>query len=86
MDMNPEKIIHDIRNPLNTISMNAELGKLSLQRNPDPQKLVAIFEVILRECRICSDQLTLLKEHFLKENSDRDIHKELFKADNGNDE
>jgi len=84
--MNPEKIIHDIRNPLNTISMNAELGKLSLQRNPDPQKLAAIFEVILRECRICSDQLALLKESFLKGNPDQDMYKELFKIDSGKDE
>lgn len=81
--MNPEKIIHDIRNPLNTISMNAELGKLSLQRNPDPQKLISIFEVILRECRICSDQLTLLKESVLKGDSDPRIHEELFKKDSG---
>lgn len=81
MDMNPEKIIHDIRNPLNTISMNAELGKLTLQRNPDPQKLVAIFEIILKECRICSDQLALLKESIIQEDPGLSLPAELFKTD-----
>lgn len=79
--MNPEKIIHDIRNPLNTISMNAELGKLTLQRNPDPQKLVAIFEIILKECRICSDQLALLKESIIQEDPGSSLPTELFKTD-----
>lgn len=81
MDMNPEKIIHDIRNPLNTISMNAELGKLTVQRNPDPQKLTAIFEIILKECRICSDQLALLKESITKEDPDSSHHKDLRNTD-----
>jgi signal transduction histidine kinase len=84
MDMNTEKIIHDIRNPLNTISMNAELGKLSMLRNPDPQKLVAIFEIILKECRICSDQLSNLKESLSEGGSDLNPNKGLTKADNKN--
>lgn len=60
--MNSNKIIHDIRNPLNTIAMNAELGKLSLQKTGDVNKALAIFDTILRECQLCSERLTLLRE------------------------
>lgn len=54
-------LIHDVRNPLNCISVNAELGKLTLERTQDLQKAIAIFDTILRECRSCSDKLALLK-------------------------
>lgn len=60
--MDSNKIIHDIRNPLNTIAMNAELGKLSLQKNGDLDKALSIFDTILRECHLCSERLSLLKE------------------------
>lgn len=60
--MNSNKIIHDIRNPLNTIAMNAELGKLSLQKNGDIDKALSIFDTILKECHLCSERLSLLKE------------------------
>ena len=55
-------LIHEIRNPLNCISMNAELGKLTLEMSGDASKAVAIFETILRECRKCSDNLGVLKD------------------------
>lgn len=54
-------LIHEIRNPLNCISMNAELGKLTLERTGDVEKARAIFDTILRECRRCSDHLSDLK-------------------------
>lgn len=60
-ETNTSKIVHDIRNPLNTISMNAELGKLILQKNQDIDKTVAIFNIIINECQKCSLALSELK-------------------------
>lgn len=56
------KKIHEIRNPLNTISMNAELGKLSLQKTGDIEKALKAFDVIINECQSCGVALTDLKE------------------------
>ena len=56
-------LIHDVRNSLNTISINAELGKLTLQKNADINKAIQIFEVILAECQLCSKRITELKEN-----------------------
>lgn len=56
------KKIHDIRNPLNTISMNAELGKLSLQTAQDIERAIAAFDLIIRECQVCGESLTELKK------------------------
>lgn len=56
------KLIHDVRNPLNNISVNAELGKLILTRTGDIDKAKDIFTTILEECRKCSDKLEELKE------------------------
>lgn len=53
--------IHSIRNPLNTISMNAELGRLSLQNGQNIEKALEAFEVIIRECQNCSNELSELK-------------------------
>lgn len=55
-------LIHDVRNPLNTISMNAELGKLALQTRGDVEKALQVFDNILRECKVCGDKLTDLRE------------------------
>ena len=55
------ELIHDVRNPLNTISVNAELGKLNLEKNADILKAQEIFSKIIVECRRCSEKLDLLK-------------------------
>ena len=68
-------LIHDVRNPLNTISINAELGKLTLQKNADINKAIQIFEVILAECQLCSKRITELKEN-LQDDSAETILKE----------
>lgn len=49
--MTKNQFIHDLRNPLNTISINAELGKLTLERTGDLRKAISIFETILAECK-----------------------------------
>lgn len=56
-----DQLIHDIRNPLNTIAMNAELGKLTLEVNGDKARAIEIFEVILAECKRCGNKLSDLK-------------------------
>ncbi|QEY15597.1 histidine kinase [Cellvibrio sp. KY-GH-1] len=56
-----DRLIHDVRNPLNNISINAELGKLTLERTGDIARAIRIFEVILLECRACSTRLDAFK-------------------------
>ncbi len=56
------KLIHDVRNPLNSIAVNAELGKLTLQKTEDIQRAIEIFDVILNACRNCSNHLAELRE------------------------
>lgn len=62
MKRSTNALIHDVRNPLNTISINAELGKLTLLKNGDINKAVQIFETILAECQLCSKRITELKD------------------------
>lgn len=57
-----QRAIHDIRNPLNNISVNAELGKLTLARTGDVDKVMQILDLILKECRDCSDEIDKLRE------------------------
>lgn len=61
MDNKNNKLIHDLRNPLNNISINAELGRLTLERTGDVARAIQIFETILEECRTCSIKLDALK-------------------------
>lgn len=65
-------LIHNVRNPLNCISVNAELGKLTLERTQDVQKAIAIFDTILKECRSCSDKLAALKSSLADEQQQGD--------------
>jgi signal transduction histidine kinase len=57
--------IHDIRKPLNTISMQAELIKMLAQQhanevNPDPAKLDASAQKIIQNAKLCSQLLQAL--------------------------
>ncbi|MEN0036896.1 MAG: histidine kinase dimerization/phospho-acceptor domain-containing protein [Cellvibrio sp.] len=73
MDGEKNRFVHDLRNPLNTISINAELGKLTLERTGDVRKAIAVFETILAECRQCSTILDSLKNtRFVRANEDED--------------
>jgi hypothetical protein len=62
MNGEKNKFIHDLRNPLNTISINAELGKLTLERTGDVRKAISIFETILAECQQCGRVLETLQD------------------------
>ncbi|HTF97542.1 MAG TPA: histidine kinase [Cellvibrio sp.] len=61
MDNDNDRLIHDLRNPLNSISINAELGKLTLERTGDIDRAIRIFDTILAECRTCSSKLDAFK-------------------------
>lgn len=61
MDNDNDRLIHDLRNPLNSISINAELGKLTLERTGDIDRAMRIFDTILAECRTCSSKLDAFK-------------------------
>lgn len=57
---NLAKIIHDIRKPLNRISMQAELIKLVLENDLAKDKALAAVEQIIQSCQDCSSQLQQL--------------------------
>lgn len=61
LDSDLNRLLHDVRNPLNNISINAELGKLMLERTGDINRAMQIFDIILGECRNCSNKLDALK-------------------------
>ena len=50
-------VAHQLRNPLNTISINAELARLQLQKQQDPQAILLSIERILQECKYCASLL-----------------------------
>ncbi|WP_323815562.1 histidine kinase dimerization/phospho-acceptor domain-containing protein [Cellvibrio sp. NN19] len=61
MELEKNQLVHDLRNPLNTISINAELGKLTLERTGDIRKAINVFDIILAECKKCSQLLEALQ-------------------------
>ncbi|WP_020208063.1 hypothetical protein [Gilvimarinus chinensis] len=62
MDEDYRKLIHDARNPLNNISVHAELSKLALQTSSDIDKAITSLDVILSECQRCSQKLQSLAD------------------------
>lgn len=69
LDTETHRLLHDLRNPLNSISINAELGKLTLERTGDLQRAIHIFDIILSECRNCSSKLDNVRDT-LRESGD----------------
>ncbi|WP_417707057.1 histidine kinase dimerization/phospho-acceptor domain-containing protein [Rheinheimera aquimaris] len=49
--------VHDIRKPLNRISMQAELIKLVLENDMPPDKAIEAVDKILQSCQDCSQLL-----------------------------
>lgn len=74
MSRDTQRIFHDVRNPLNNISVNAELGKLTLERTGDTDKAIAIFARILQECRRCDTVLTELRDQLSSDQLPPDTH------------
>jgi signal transduction histidine kinase len=51
---------HQLRNPLNSISINAELARLQLQKQQDPKEIILSIDRILQECKHCAELLNEL--------------------------
>ena len=56
-------LIHDVRNPLNRISMQAEMVKLVLENDMPKEKALAALDKILVACQDGSAALQKLAEH-----------------------
>lgn len=54
-----EKLIHDIRNALNSIAMNAELAKLLVAQKGSNEMVIKTLDTILRQSTLCSDRLSV---------------------------
>ncbi|MFC3095873.1 histidine kinase [Alteromonas sediminis] len=57
-----EDTIHDIRSPLNNISMHAEIAKLALNNELPAEQGRASLEAIIANCKTCSELLQALVE------------------------
>jgi light-regulated signal transduction histidine kinase (bacteriophytochrome) len=55
------KFIHSVRNPLNSISLHAELGKMLLEEQANSEKIKHTFAVILEQCSCCEKILTEMR-------------------------
>ncbi len=47
------KHIHDVKNPLNSIALHAELGKMLLEGQTSNEELQNTLSVILQQCQEC---------------------------------
>lgn len=67
-DEAPDKyrLIHDIRSPLSTVSVNAELGKLYLERGDNKESLEQVFDTIAHHCNLCVQRLEDLETLILE--------------------
>lgn len=57
-------LIHDVRNPLNRISMQAEMVKLVLEQDMPKEKALAAVDKILVACQDTSAALQVLAEQY----------------------
>lgn len=51
------RLVHDARNPLNRISMQAELAKMLVEQAAETPQIVHALELIISGCQECSDRL-----------------------------
>lgn len=58
-----EKLVHDVRNPLNSISVNAELAKVLLSRPDSTEQVLQALDTIILECRKCNDVLNSSQQY-----------------------
>lgn len=56
-----KKTCHDLRNPLNSISVNADLAKLSLETSNDVNTATEAISVITQECKKLNKLIALLE-------------------------
>ena len=59
-----DKLLHDVRNPVNTISVNAELAKVLLDQPQSAEQMKKALDNILSECRKCKQVLDHADDYF----------------------
>lgn len=52
-----ERLVHDLRNPLNSIAMTAELAKLQIEQAESTERVIENLETIVRICRDWGERL-----------------------------
>jgi signal transduction histidine kinase len=57
-----KQLIHDVRGPLNKISMNAELVKLLIENDMPREKALVALDKIIQGCQECSQHLQQIAE------------------------
>ncbi len=62
-DDSVNQLIHDVRNPLNNISMHAELAKMLVAEGATEEKILQTLDNILQHCQHCSTVLSAFKEN-----------------------
>lgn len=55
-----DRLVHDARGPLNTISVNAEVARLLIQKSAPPEGILTAMQNILRECQRCNEILQMI--------------------------
>lgn len=60
-------LIHDVRNPLNRISMQAEMAKLVIENDMPKEKAIAALEKILTACQDSSVALQMLADQYMSD-------------------
>jgi len=58
-----EKLVHDVRNPLNSISVNAELAKVLLNHPGSSEQVLNALDTIIRECKKCNEVLNSSQQY-----------------------
>ena len=53
--------VHSVRNPLNSISLHAELGKMLVEGQGTTEQIKNAFEVILKQCKVCDQTLSEMR-------------------------
>ncbi|MDP5029584.1 MAG: histidine kinase [Paraglaciecola sp.] len=61
---------HRLRNPLNSISLHAELGKMLIANQGSSEKIAQAFEVILQQCKRCEQTISDMRSNKVSPKSD----------------
>ncbi|BCD97225.1 histidine kinase [Marinagarivorans cellulosilyticus] len=56
-------LVHNARNPLNRISMQAELAKMMVTQGLPTEKIIVALDKVLQGCQDCSAQLEEISNH-----------------------
>ncbi|WP_340680698.1 histidine kinase dimerization/phospho-acceptor domain-containing protein [Paraglaciecola sp.] len=64
------QFIHNVRNPLNSITLHAELGKMLIEDQGSAEQIKNAFSVILQQCKSCELILTDMRKSYTDSSSD----------------